>query len=81
MHARGSTWGHLIFQDLLKKEQQSIYNRVIWRELVARANSFEQRATEYLKATKSKGGAGVTAYGRRSKSREMPDRAADLRVA
>jgi hypothetical protein len=54
VHARGSTWGQLIFQDLLKKEQQSIYDRVIWRELVARANFFEQRATEYLKATKSR---------------------------
>jgi hypothetical protein len=54
VHARGSTWGQLIFQDLLKKEQQSIYDRVIWRELIARANFFEQRATEYLKATKSR---------------------------
>jgi len=44
------------------------------RELVERANFFEQRATEYLKE-------GLTAYGRRSKSGETPDRAADLRVA
>src|SRR5207302_797232 len=29
MHARGRTWGQLIFQDLFKKEQQSIYDGVI----------------------------------------------------
>jgi hypothetical protein len=50
------------------------------RELVERANFFEQRATEYLKATKSRR-LGLTAYGRRSKRGETPDRAADLRVA
>jgi hypothetical protein len=52
------------------------------RELVERANFFEQRATEYLKAHKvAKVGVGLTAYGRRSKSGKTPDRAADLRVA
>jgi hypothetical protein len=37
VHARGSTWGQLIFQDLLKKEQQSIYDRVIDAENWSRA--------------------------------------------
>jgi hypothetical protein len=32
VHARGRTWGQLIFQDLFKKERQSIYDRVIWPE-------------------------------------------------
>jgi hypothetical protein len=32
VHARGRTWSQLIFQDLLKKEKQSIYDRVIWPE-------------------------------------------------
>jgi hypothetical protein len=51
------------------------------RELVARANVFEQRATEYLKAPKSRRlGVGLTAYGRRSKRGETPDRAADLDI-
>jgi hypothetical protein len=29
VHARGHTWGQLIFQDLFKKQQESIYDRVI----------------------------------------------------
>ena len=52
MHARGRIWGQLIFQDLFKKEQSSIYDRMIDAENWSRANFFEQRATEYLKATK-----------------------------
>lgn len=47
----------------------------------SRASFFEQRATEYLKATKSPGArVSLTVYGRRSKS-GTADRAADLRVA
>src|ERR1700732_2141273 len=32
VHARGRTWGQLIFQDLFKKQQQTIYDRAIWPE-------------------------------------------------
>ena len=48
---------------------------------MARANVFEQRATIYEGHKVAKVGVGLTAYGRRSKSGETPDRAADLRVA
>jgi predicted dinucleotide-binding enzyme len=35
VHASGRTWGHLIFQDLFKNEQQSIVRRVIGPRRVA----------------------------------------------
>ena len=48
------TVSHPRFEDLFKKEQSSIYDRMIDAENWSRANFFEQRATEYLKATKSR---------------------------
>jgi 8-hydroxy-5-deazaflavin:NADPH oxidoreductase len=53
VHARGRTWGHLpgFVQEGAVIDLRPCDRR---RELVARANFFEQRATEYLKATKSR---------------------------
>jgi hypothetical protein len=54
VHARGRTWGSSssrIGQERAVVDLRPCDRR---RELVARANFFEQRATEYLKATKSR---------------------------
>ena len=44
VHARGRTWGQLNFQDLFKKEQYSIYDRVIEAENWSRAPTSSRSA-------------------------------------
>ena len=44
VHARGRTWGQLNFQDLFKKEQYSIYDRVIEAENWSRAQTSSNSA-------------------------------------
>ena len=75
------TVSHPRFEDLFKKEQSSIYDRMIDAENWSRVNFFEQRATEYLKAQIREGWDGPDGVWAPLEEWGDADGAADRRVA